>query len=141
MNSLSIFVNEPLMEWRKFAQEQVKRRGKVSFIQSDSDNQMNDASMSAPKWYPQQKLEICKRKLDGESPFRILVDELDNAHSGKKFISGLRTAVLSLESEFSESRTDRQRESSVESQVLALVKLASSPITLGRAWEGWAPFL
>ncbi|KAJ3078364.1 hypothetical protein HDU99_000623 [Rhizoclosmatium hyalinum] len=43
-------------------------------------------SLAAPEWYPRQKLEIARRKLDRENPIFITADELKNGHEKKKIV-------------------------------------------------------
>ncbi|KAI9335927.1 kinase-like domain-containing protein [Obelidium mucronatum] len=68
LNALNIFVNEPLIEWRKFAEKQIKRNQAKSGGSSMGGSSSGESTGVVPPWYPQQKLEVAKRKLEGENP-------------------------------------------------------------------------
>ncbi|KAI8840789.1 hypothetical protein BJ741DRAFT_561343 [Chytriomyces cf. hyalinus JEL632] len=135
LNALNIFVNEPLIEWRKFAVKQMQKQGK-SAVALDS---MSD-SLSAPEWYPQQKLEFARRKLDGENPAYITADELEIGHGKKKFFRQVKAACMGDKTNNVRARVGRVCATPRE-QVDCLVDLAMDPNVLGRAWVGWSPFM
>ncbi|KAI8613655.1 hypothetical protein BC830DRAFT_1219655 [Chytriomyces sp. MP71] len=135
LNALNIFVNEPLIEWRKNAMKQLRSQGKSSM----SDDSMPD-SLTAPKWYPQQKLEIARRKLDGENPAYITADELAFGHEKKRFYKQTLAVVMGEKAENVRARVGKKC-STPREQVECLVDLAMDPNVLGRTYVGWSPFL
>ncbi|KAJ3231552.1 hypothetical protein HDU81_003699 [Chytriomyces hyalinus] len=121
LNALNIFVNEPLIEWRKFAVKQMQKQGK-SAVALDA---MSD-SLSAPEWYPQQKLEFARRKLDGENPAYITADELEVGHGKKKFFRQTKAACMGDKANNVRARVGRVCATPRE-QVDCLVDLAVDP--------------
>ncbi|KAJ3024385.1 UNVERIFIED_CONTAM: hypothetical protein HDU68_008221 [Siphonaria sp. JEL0065] len=135
LNSLNIFVNEPLIEWRKFAVIQMRKQGKNSMSMGSAPD-----SIAAPDWYPQQKLEIAKRKLDGENPAFITADELAIGHDKRKFYKNMRAVLMGDPALNVRAKTGKMCQTPRE-QVDCLVDLAMDPNVLGRAWIGWSPFM
>ncbi|KAJ3122062.1 hypothetical protein HK101_006638, partial [Irineochytrium annulatum] len=91
MNALNIFIKEPLMEWRKYAAKQASRQGRgTQSIQSSNPDSQDHI---VPEWYPQKKVEIARRKLEGENPAYITVDELAGGHSKKTFFRHVKSIV------------------------------------------------
>ncbi|ORY53674.1 hypothetical protein BCR33DRAFT_779027 [Rhizoclosmatium globosum] len=135
INALNIFVNEPLIEWRKFAKLQMQRQGKGTVaISSMSD------SLAAPEWYPRQKLEIARRKLDRENPIFITADELKNGHEKKKWYKNMRVTLMGDPVINIRAKAGNICQTPKE-QVECLIDLAMDPNVLGRAWLGWSPFM
>ncbi|KAJ3139728.1 hypothetical protein HK100_011282 [Physocladia obscura] len=135
LNALNIFVNEPLLEWRKFAVTQMKKQGKKTISMGEISE-----SMTAPAWYPQQKLDIAKRKLEGENCTYVTVDELTVGHEKRKFFKSMKGALMGDPAVNVRAKVGRICESPKE-QVDCLIDLAMDPNVLGRAWVGWSPFM
>ncbi|KAJ1565616.1 hypothetical protein HK096_001352, partial [Nowakowskiella sp. JEL0078] len=93
LNALDIFAKEPLMEWRTFAIKQAKKMKARGGLESQS-MEIDESSITAPAWYPTQKLEIAKRKLDGDNPAIITAEELRIGHEDQPFYQSMKTAVL-----------------------------------------------
>ncbi|KAJ3073015.1 hypothetical protein HDU98_002395 [Podochytrium sp. JEL0797] len=134
LNALNIFVNEPLVEWRKFAVKQMKNQGKGASASASAD------SLTAPEWYPQQKLEIAKRKLDGENPAFITATELALGHEKKKWFKQTKAALMGDPGVNVRAKVGKMCQTPRE-QVDCLIDLAMDPNVLGRAWIGWSPFM
>ncbi|KAJ3051099.1 hypothetical protein HK097_007924 [Rhizophlyctis rosea] len=136
LNVMDIFVKEPLIEWRKFAlalaQKQVKSNN--SLLESMESEQ---STITAPQWYPQQKLAIARRKLEGENPAYITAQELEWGHRDKKWFSNAKTVLMG------DARVNRRAQAGrvckdVKEQVECLIDQATDPSILGRAWRGWS---
>ncbi|KND04346.1 uncharacterized protein SPPG_00077 [Spizellomyces punctatus DAOM BR117] len=132
LNALNIFIKEPLMEWRRFALSQAQKQGKTSQDASGSSENV----LNPPEWYPQQKLDIARRKLEGDNPCYITTQELEWGHGEKPWFQAVRDVVMG------EKGTNRrsdvgQKCSSVKEQVECLIDQATDPNILGRAWRGW----
>ncbi|KAJ3184182.1 hypothetical protein HDU87_005028 [Geranomyces variabilis] len=134
LNVLNIFVKEPLMEWRKFALKQAQKQGKsASGLLASAET-----SLSAPEWYSQQKLDIAKRKLDGDNPAHIMAQELEWGHGTATWFKAARDILLATGSP-SENRRAQAGPTckSVKEQVECLIDQATDPNILGRMYIGW----
>ncbi|KAI8906218.1 hypothetical protein DFJ77DRAFT_504568 [Powellomyces hirtus] len=135
MNVLNIFIKEPLAEWRKFAIKQAQKQGRggSELLQS------TEASVHAPQWYSQQKLDIARRKLDGDNPCHITAQELEWGHGMATWFRPAREVLLATGTD-SRRALIGARCGSVRDQVQCLIDQATDPNILGRAWRGWAPW-
>jgi DNA-dependent protein kinase catalytic subunit len=114
-----------------------------------------DVELNAPAWYPQQKIEIAKRKLLGENPvgqftyfmnafnhsflsLAILLHELSVAHEKKRFYHDLQNVVRG-DPQFNVRATIGTTCANVKEQADCLLDLAMDPNVLGRSWLGWSP--
>ncbi|KAI8930349.1 hypothetical protein BC831DRAFT_508515 [Entophlyctis helioformis] len=139
MTALDIFAKEPLMEWRKFAITQFKKNLSRSggSSSSSSEYEIDANSIKAPKWYPQQKLDIAARKLRGEHPSHIQAIELRWGHETKPYYAAALAALMGTEERDPRARVGQQC-ASVREQVQCLIDQATDPNILGRAWVGWS---
>jgi len=143
LNAMSIFINEPLLDWRNFALRQAKQQ-KITI--KEEDQSLN--TLEPPKWYPKQKLYIAERKLKGENPSNILITELENGHSNTTFLRYLKEIVkgdprynIRAQPEYTEMNEEGHNILSPIQQVKCLIDLATDKNILGRAWVGWSPFV
>ncbi|KAI8803070.1 hypothetical protein BJ742DRAFT_830456 [Cladochytrium replicatum] len=158
LNALDVFVKEPLMEWRKFALSQAKKMARMKSSQQATPSSADtpEASFHAPAWYPIQKLEIVRRKLDGDNPAYIVSEELRRGHEEKPWCKNMQLVALGTTKQGSTSRSSKQQASSVattlrgrigercettKEQVNCLVELATDPAVLLRAYLGWGPYI
>ncbi|KAJ3391638.1 hypothetical protein HDU84_005588 [Entophlyctis sp. JEL0112] len=121
LNSLNIFVNEPLVEWRKFAANQIKKQGDIGKLE-----------------------EMIAEDFQGKARFPwgkdITADELAIGHEKRKFFKAMRAALMGDSTINARAQVGRICETPKE-QVDCLVDLAMDPNVLGRAWVGWSPFM
>ena len=133
MNILQVFLREPVIDWVEFANRQVHAMRRAGNL----DEHLDDTKMS---WYPQQKLNCVKRKLNGGNPMLLMKsEELDlNSLVMKDSASLLRIIIGEKGSE----RWSMQNETSLntDQQVTCLIDQATDPNILGRTWIGWSPF-
>jgi len=133
LNAMDIFVKEPLLDWRKHAAKQAKAQKK----NKDQDSfQVSAGNQTTSEWYPQQKLDIARRKLEGENPAFIVVQELDYGHRGKPYIHALEKVAHGDPKHDIRARVP-QHCRTVKEQVDCLVNLATDPNCLARMWIGW----
>lgn len=61
LNTMDIFIKEPLLDWRKQAVKQAAN-------QKHSASANSSTAIDSIAWYPQEKIENARRKLSGENP-------------------------------------------------------------------------
>ncbi|KAM8811045.1 DNA-dependent protein kinase catalytic subunit [Eudromia elegans] len=130
ISTMDVFVKEPSLDWKNFEQKQLKKGG--TWIQEINTAEVN--------WYPLQKVKCVQRKLMGCNPGRITCDELrlglEKSPSFQDYVAVARGSA---------AHNVRAREAedglSEETQVKCLIDQATDPNVLGRAWEGWEPWL
>lgn len=134
---MEVFVKEPQLDWVESAR---KARIRHRVGKTDHDGDIDDIS-----WYPRKKIDVARKKLNGESPCAIMVDELrDNSELMRS--KGSYERVMQVLRGGSCERLDGNSRglepcSSVEEQVQRLVDIATDPNILGRTWWGWMPFV
>ncbi|CAO3576402.1 unnamed protein product [Absidia cylindrospora] len=150
LNVMDVFVKEPLLDWKKIAAKQAKVQ--KSNTETSSNDQGSNASdflagsnsststNEEYEWYPQQKIETARKKLDGFNPTEILLEELEHGHSGKSYLKGLQKVVKGEEGINIRATTGQKCQNSLE-QVQCLIDLATDPNILGRTWAGWQSFI
>ncbi|KAJ3178568.1 hypothetical protein HDU85_005175 [Gaertneriomyces sp. JEL0708] len=154
LNTMNIFVKEPLMEWRKFAliqslSKQASSTRSETPTASEGDTHESDTRrtstaevnpLTAPSWYPSQKLSIARRKLSMGNPAHITAQELEWGKGSKRWHSAMRAVVLGVPGE--NIRADAGMTCrDVQEQVECLIDLATDGSVLGKTWRGWAPFV
>ncbi|KAI8820570.1 uncharacterized protein EV422DRAFT_578857 [Fimicolochytrium jonesii] len=136
LNVLNIFIKEPLMEWRTFALKQAARQGKGTSLSTTPAE--GSSSLNAPEWYPQQKLDIARRKLNGEHPSHLTALELQYGHSKEPWFSAARDIVLGKDATHGKRYAVGPVCKDVREQVECTVEQAMDANVLGRAYRGWA---
>jgi DNA-dependent protein kinase catalytic subunit len=144
LTMMEVFVKEPTMDWEKIARDKWQKGNKSNgsgLLSSQSQGSAaGGVGEDAQTWYPRKKIAIARRKLNGDHPCAVLLQELKenvqvqnaNAYSGaEKLIWGSTGTV----------RRRIERCITVEEQVECILDLATEPELLGRTWAGWAPFL
>ncbi|KAF9155537.1 hypothetical protein BG015_009513 [Linnemannia schmuckeri] len=138
LNTMDIFVKEPLLDWRKHAinqaREQKKRGGDMASFEIDEE------SVAPPAWYLQQKMGIARKKLEGYNPAHLTAAELNLGHANKGFLSSLVKTTLG-DKQFNERARQGKVCTSVQAQVECLIDMATDLDILGRAWIGWMPWV
>lgn len=120
----ALFIREPLLDWTT----ESKRRGIT-----DLD------------FLPKRRLQFLSQRLQGIHPASVLKDELmDNQTAWVKDMARrsskpLEVMVAGLEDEERAKVYRSSRPLSPSEQADCLIRQATDPNILGRAWEGWAP--
>ncbi|KAJ3220654.1 hypothetical protein HK099_004118, partial [Clydaea vesicula] len=142
LNVMDIFIKEPLIEWRDRAMKSAKKQKSAKTASMEGKEVANaneDNGSIAPTWYPIKKLEIASRKLKGENPAVIMIEELSLGHNQKPYFAPLSEAI----------RGDKQvnfraqascTNLAIPDQVDCLIDLATDANILGRTWLGWNPW-
>ncbi|KAF9970692.1 hypothetical protein BGZ73_006560 [Actinomortierella ambigua] len=160
LNTMDVFVKEPLLDWRKFAInqaiEQRKRlasraaassTGGTGVVDVDATGEevdgtseqtydIDEESALPPQWYLQQKLNNARRKLELHNPAYITASELRNGHVNKPYLEAVIDIAKGDPEHNIRARLDPVC-SSVKEQVEALIDQATDPNVLGRMWVGW----
>ncbi|XP_061073095.1 DNA-dependent protein kinase catalytic subunit [Conger conger] len=130
LNTMDIFVKEPSLDWKNFELKQLKKGG--TWVQTVNTKEIN--------WYPVQKVNFARRKLEGANPAVITSEELRLGFEKAAPFKGMLAVALGQE-----EHNVRARESadglSVEAQVDCLLDQATDPNILGRVWFGWEAWI
>eukprot|EP00106_Octopus_bimaculoides_P010915 XP_014778357.1 PREDICTED: DNA-dependent protein kinase catalytic subunit-like [Octopus bimaculoides] len=128
-HTLEIFVREPSLDWLKNAQTNMHRKAQDFSEEEDLS------------WYPKEKIDFVKRKLDGDHPAYITSDELSLNSYVKRFDALKAVTSIVLGAEGNVRSTLPQKHLTVEQQITALIDLATDPNILIRTFEGWNPLI
>jgi len=129
LNVMDVFVKEPLIDWEKLAAR----------VAREQDPGTTAGGQNV--WFPKKKIEIAKRKLHGDNPAYILVDELRSSiHASKPYIKALEDIAKGDKQTNYRAKVGAKC-SSVMEQVTCLVDQATDPNVLGRTYWGWAPWV
>ncbi|RGB41839.1 hypothetical protein C1646_738849 [Rhizophagus diaphanus] len=126
LNAMDIFVKEPLLDWLTRANNQKNR----------NSNEIGEENLQTVEWYPRQKLDIARRKLELENPAYITCDELKAGHSNKPWFFPIINIAKGDPNHNIRTRAC-QKCFSVKEQVECLIDLATDPYVLGSMWVGW----
>ncbi|KAL0088017.1 hypothetical protein F4703DRAFT_1975680 [Phycomyces blakesleeanus] len=138
LNTMNVFIKEPLLDWKRAAKKQAVSQKNTSKATDSASLPLSNKDTS--EWYPQQKLENARRKLTGENPTTIVLSELAMGHKDKYYYSGLETVVRGSPLLNMRAKTGTVCQNTKE-QVQCLLDLATDPNILGRMWVGWASYL
>jgi len=122
LDACAIFIREPLLDWTA----ESRRRGvtDVDFL-------------------PRRRLHLVSERLRGRHPAALLLEELQENQCAwvKEMVRGpgLEPIVAGLDDEARAQLYRRGSALSVAEQADCLIRQATDPNILGRAWEGWAP--
>ncbi|XP_023688567.2 DNA-dependent protein kinase catalytic subunit isoform X1 [Paramormyrops kingsleyae] len=130
LNTMDVFVKEPSLDWKNFELKQLKKGG--TWTQTVNTKEIN--------WYPMQKVNIARRKLEGANPADITCEELKLGFEKASAFKGM-LAVAQGQEEHNVRARERGEELSVETQVDCLLDQATDPNILGRVWNGWEPWI
>ncbi|KAI8098597.1 uncharacterized protein BX664DRAFT_288171 [Halteromyces radiatus] len=145
LNVMDVFVKEPLLDWKKAAAKQAKAQKRDGDNKSSNSSDFMAGSASSTgssneyQWYPQQKLETARKKLNSINPSVIVSEELERGHRGKSYLQGLQQVVKGVPGIDIRADVGEQCQDTLE-QVQCLINLATDPNILGRTWVGWQPF-
>ncbi|KAK5584232.1 hypothetical protein RB653_005840 [Dictyostelium firmibasis] len=124
LTTMDVFVKEPLLDWSKLATRLVKEQGKHP---KDTKN----------VWFPKQKIQIAKKKLELVNPAYITLEELSGSvHSGLPYERAL-SEIIKGDSKHNIRAKVNKVCSSVKEQVDCLIDQSTDPNILSRAWVGW----
>ncbi|CAG8455683.1 16904_t:CDS:10, partial [Cetraspora pellucida] len=129
LNAMEIFVKEPLLDWQTRARNQARQQKNAGSSEFDESSQTSE-------WYPRQKLDIARRKLEGENPVYLVCEELAFGHSKKLFFENIQKIARGDREHNIRARVP-QKCGSIKEQVECLIDLASDPVVLGIMWVGW----
>ncbi|KAG0339299.1 hypothetical protein BG004_006877 [Podila humilis] len=132
LNTMDVFVKEPLLDWRKYAINQAKELKKQGV--SMEEFEIDEESTAPPAWYLQQKLDIARNKLERYNPAGLTIKELNMGHPNKPFLKAL-TKVASGDPRESVRAKYGEVCPSVVTQVECLLDMATDKDILGRAWS------
>lgn len=128
INTMDVFVQEPLLDWEKLARRLATQ-------------QRSDADGSTSSWFPQNKIDIAKRKLGGVNPAYIMWNELNTSvHQKKPYLKALQGVVMG-DARHNIRAQVKEKCESARQQVDCLVDMATDPNILGRSWAGWAAYI
>ncbi|XP_060920840.1 DNA-dependent protein kinase catalytic subunit isoform X2 [Labrus mixtus] len=130
LNTMDVFVKEPSLDWKNFELKQLKKGG----------TWMEDVNTKEINWYPLQKVNFARRKLEGANPAAITSEELKLGFEKTEAFSGMQSVALGTEEHNVRARLPADG-LSVEQQVDCLLDQAMDPNVLGRVWMGWEPWV
>ncbi|KAI9317523.1 hypothetical protein BX666DRAFT_1857295, partial [Dichotomocladium elegans] len=142
LNAMDVFVKEPHLEWQKHA---LKQTGTQRISRSGRSGTTTPASASMDQditWYPEQKLDTARRKLQGENPaYTMAASGERNAFFRRAKKEHVIQQIAMGDPEFNYRATIGKKCSSVKEQIKCLIDLATDPNILGRTWFGWNPLV
>uniref|UniRef100_A0A3Q4AQN1 DNA-dependent protein kinase catalytic subunit n=1 Tax=Mola mola TaxID=94237 RepID=A0A3Q4AQN1_MOLML len=130
LNTMDVFVKEPSLDWKNFELKQLKKGG--TWTEEVNTKEIN--------WYPLQKVNFARRKLEGANPAAITSEELKLGFEKDSAFSGMQSVALGTK-EQNIRATLPATGLSVEKQVDCLLDQAMDPNVLGRVWVGWEPWI
>lgn len=130
LNTMDVFVKEPSLDWKNFELKQLKKGG--TWTESVNTKEIN--------WFPLQKVNFARRKLEGANPSVITSEELCLGFEKNPEYKGM-LAVARGEKEHNIRARHNEKDLSVEDQVDCLLDQATDPNILGRVWTGWKPWI
>ncbi|KAM4719019.1 DNA-dependent protein kinase catalytic subunit isoform 2-T2 [Anableps anableps] len=130
LNTMDVFVKEPSLDWKNFEMKQLKKEG--TWTQSVNTKEIN--------WFPLQKVNFARRKLEGANPATITSEELRLGFEKDAAFQGMQAVVLGCEEHNIRAKLPAAS-LSVEQQVDCLLDQATDQNVLGRVWAGWEPWI
>lgn len=130
LNTMDVFVKEPSLDWKNFELKQLKKGG--TWTESVNTKEIN--------WFPLQKVNFARRKLEGTNPSVITSEELCLGFEKMPEYKGMLAVARGKEQHNIRARLG-DKDLSVEDQVDCLLDQATDPNILGRVWIGWEPWI
>ncbi|XP_061121318.1 DNA-dependent protein kinase catalytic subunit isoform X2 [Syngnathus typhle] len=130
LNTMDVFVKEPSLDWKNFEIKQLKKGG--TWTESVNTKEIN--------WYPLQKVNFARRKLEGANPATITSEELKLGFEGLPGSEGMKAVALGTPEHNVRAR-EASEGLSVEKQVECLLDQATDANVLGRVYAGWEPWI
>ncbi|XP_055874578.1 DNA-dependent protein kinase catalytic subunit-like [Biomphalaria glabrata] len=125
LRTMDVFVKEPHLDWLNFAERQ-----KDESADAECEN----------AWYPEKKIIIARRKLKGDHPSYIMMQELESVKAKREKVYTYICGVLKGQKDENVRFSFQAHDLTVEEQVAALIDQATDPNILGRTWTGWEPW-
>lgn len=129
LNTMDVFVKEPSLDWKNFELKQLKKGGTWT----------KDVDTKEINWYPLQKVNFAKRKLEGANPAVITSEELKLGFEKDAAFVGMQSVALGTKEHNVRAKLPPAG-LTVEKQVDCLLDQAMDPNVLGRVWAGWEPW-
>ncbi|KAJ8918257.1 hypothetical protein NQ315_014127 [Exocentrus adspersus] len=120
--TMNVFIEEPSLDWLEHA------------------SKFENADEGMHNWYPNIKVNQTKRKLEGASSTKILVEDLVAGRKDPKYIEAYVKLVRGVP-EFDKRTKFTSDNLSVEDQIDCLLDHATDYNLLGRMWIGWMPWV
>uniref|UniRef100_A0A8C5BIH0 DNA-dependent protein kinase catalytic subunit n=1 Tax=Gadus morhua TaxID=8049 RepID=A0A8C5BIH0_GADMO len=130
LNTMDVFVKEPSLDWKNFELKQLKKGG--TWTLTVNTKEIN--------WYPLQRVDFARRKLEGANPATITSEELRLGLEKDPAFPGMQRVALGTEEHNVRARLPALG-LTVEQQVACLLDQATDPNLLGRVWGGWEPWV
>ncbi|XP_041817023.1 DNA-dependent protein kinase catalytic subunit isoform X2 [Chelmon rostratus] len=130
LNTMDVFVKEPSLDWKNFEMRQLKKGGTWT----------EDVNTKEINWYPLQKVNFARRKLEGANPAVITSEELKLGFEKDAAFSGMQSVASGTKEHNIRAKLPAAG-LSVEKQVDCLLDQAMDPNVLGRVWVGWEPWV
>ncbi|KAI5104092.1 DNA-dependent protein kinase catalytic subunit [Silurus meridionalis] len=130
LNTMDVFVKEPSLDWKNFALKQLKKGG--TWTESVDTTEIN--------WYPLQKINFARRKLEGANPSVITSEELRLGFEKDPAFKGMLEVARGT-TEHNIRAQLGETDLSVEEQVNCLIDQATDANILGRTFTGWEPWM
>lgn len=130
LNTMDVFVKEPSLDWKNFELKQLKKGG--TWTKEVDTKEIN--------WYPLQKVNFARRKLEGANPAAITSEELRLGFEKDPAFQGLQSVALGTKEHNIRAELPAAG-LSVEKQVDCLIDQATDPNVLGHVWAGWEPWV
>ncbi|XP_067044034.1 DNA-dependent protein kinase catalytic subunit-like isoform X2 [Acropora muricata] len=127
VNTMDVFIKEPSLDWQVFARKQARAHGKNT----------DDGDVA---WYPRQKIQNAKKKLEGFNPAYVMRDDLALGHKSTSWYKSMENVCLG-DAKTNIRAQEPESGLSVESQVACLIDHAIDPNILGRTYDGWEPWM
>ncbi|KAK2858626.1 hypothetical protein Q5P01_003246 [Channa striata] len=129
LNTMDVFVKEPSLDWKNFELKQLKKGG--TWMENVNTKEIN--------WYPLQKVNFARRKLEGANPAVITSEELKLGFEKDSAFPGMQAVALGTEGHTIRAKLPTAG-LSVEQQVDCLLDQAMDLNLLGRVYLGWEPW-
>ncbi|XP_038580578.1 DNA-dependent protein kinase catalytic subunit [Micropterus salmoides] len=129
LNTMDVFVKEPSLDWKNFELKQLKKGG--TWTENVNIKEIN--------WYPLQKVNFARRKLEGANPAAMTSEELKLGFEKDSAFPGMQSVALGTQEHNIRAKLPAAG-LSVENQVDCLLDQAMDPNVLGRVWAGWEPW-
>ena len=138
MSAMKVFVQEPTMDWLKFAKREAKNNGVAESL--------NETLFS------EKKIQVVSMKLDGSHPVKTGLMEIDHGFKPRdlKLKPFIKEALLGPEEclrrqlwpeEEDENDDEKDKVLSPEEVVDCLLELATDDALLSCAFVGWKPWV
>ncbi|GFQ67398.1 DNA-dependent protein kinase catalytic subunit [Trichonephila clavata] len=128
LNVMDIFIKEPTLDWEVHANKQLKALGMD--VKDKKDN-----------WFPKQRIEIARKKLEGVNPCYITRKELELGHVTKQELFKKMELICVGNSEYNVRARMKKTGLTVEEQVDCLIDMATDPHILCLVYFGWNPWI